>query len=188
MSGMNGTIVAMAGLPGTGKSTVARSLAATLKACRLDKDLIRGCLIPPEEIDYSPEQNDFCMEILFQTAGYLLKLRPRQTVIIDGRPFGRGSQLAMLTEFAGSLEADLKIIECVCAEEIVRRRLKMQGPDDHPAGNRDFSLYLRLKAEWEPIQHPRLVLDTARPLSDCVQTCLAYLGAGGKGRGKGEKG
>jgi predicted kinase len=171
---MIGTILAMAGLPGTGKSTLAEALAAHLPACRLDKDTIRRCLIPQEEVDYSSEQNDFCMEVLFATAAYLLKRRPARVVIIDGRPFARRVQLQRLKEFAERIPADLKIIECVCPDDIVLARLRNQA-HPHPAANRDLSLYLRLKREWEPIQHPRLVLDTSAPLSECLARCLEYL-------------
>jgi predicted kinase len=182
---MSGTIIAMAGLPGTGKTTLARALAAELTAVRLDKDTFRSCLIPSDEVDYSSEQNDFCMGILFQTAAFLLKRRPGRALIIDGRPFGRQVQFKALQALSSHLGADLKVIECVCPEETVRRRFDNQTPQDHPAGNRDFSLYLRLKAQWQPIPHPRLVVDTSAPLSDCLRRCLKYLTGPGPGPGKG---
>jgi predicted kinase len=65
-------IVIMAGLPGTGKSTVARSLAQRLPAAVLDKDIIRAALFSAAHVEYSSEQDDFCQEIMVQTASYLL--------------------------------------------------------------------------------------------------------------------
>src|SRR5258708_1848329 len=65
-------IVIMAGLPGTGKSTLARALSQCLPAAVLDKDSIRASLFQPAYVEYSRLQDDFCQEIMLQTAGYLL--------------------------------------------------------------------------------------------------------------------
>jgi len=65
-------IVIMAGLPGTGKSTLARALAQRLPGTVLDKDAIRAALFQPPHVEYSLAQDDFCQEIMLQTAAYLL--------------------------------------------------------------------------------------------------------------------
>ncbi len=49
----------MAGLPGTGKSTLARTLAAKLNGVVLDKDLVRAAVFNEQWIEYSREQDDF---------------------------------------------------------------------------------------------------------------------------------
>jgi hypothetical protein len=47
---------------------------------------------------------------------------------------------------------------------------------EHPAGNRTFALSLELKAAAEPLEVPRLILDTGKlSLAECVEHCLAYL-------------
>ena len=51
---MTPLLIAMAGLPGTGKSTLAAALAEALPAVVLDKDKLRAGLIPPDKIEYYP--------------------------------------------------------------------------------------------------------------------------------------
>lgn len=66
----------MAGLPGTGKSTVARGLAKKTAGCVLSKDEIRAALFAPDDIEYSTAQDDFCMEIMLQAASFLFRRIP----------------------------------------------------------------------------------------------------------------
>ena len=80
-------IVLMAGLPGTGKSTLAHEIACLTSGRVLSKDEFRHLLFAPEEIEYSSRQDDFCQELMLQTAGYLLARDPARIVFLDGRPF-----------------------------------------------------------------------------------------------------
>ncbi|PYX91111.1 MAG: hypothetical protein DMG67_11125 [Acidobacteria bacterium] len=81
------TCVVMAGLPGSGKSTLAKLLSVELHGVVLDKDVIRAGLFPEGCIEYSREQDDFCLEILLQIAAYLMKKSsPPAFLFIDGRP------------------------------------------------------------------------------------------------------
>ncbi|HKS74078.1 MAG TPA: ATP-binding protein [Terriglobales bacterium] len=165
-------IVMMAGLPGTGKSTLARALAERTSGAVLDKDEIRRALFPPADIEYSTGQDDFVMEVMLKTAGYLLRKDPARYVFLDGRPFSQRYQLERVMEHAKELGQEWRIVECVCSEETARRRIEEQG---HPAGNRDFALYLRVKARFEEIDFPKLVVDTERPLDECAELALASL-------------
>jgi predicted kinase len=73
-------LIAMAGLPGTGKSTLAHHLAHALAAIVLDKDVIRAALFPPAWVEYSTEQDDFCMSVMFRVSAYSRMLQyPRNT-------------------------------------------------------------------------------------------------------------
>jgi hypothetical protein len=41
--------------------------------------------------------------------------------------------------------------------------------------NRNYEMYLSVKAHAEPIEGPKLVVDTEGDLERCVQRCLDYL-------------
>ena len=165
-------IVMMAGLPGTGKSTLARALAARVNGAVLDKDEIRRALFAPAQIEYSTEQDDFCMEVMLQTAGYLLRQNSSQFVFLDGRPFSRRYQVQRVIKYASGLGQAWRIVECVCSEETARQRIEGQ---EHMAANRDFGLYVRVKERFEEIGLKKTVVDTEKTLEDCVELAMKAL-------------
>src|SRR5436305_8496198 len=95
-------LIAMAGLPATGKSALADRLAAALGGVVLNKDRVRAALFPPPALDYSAEQDDLCMRAIYRAAAYTLRTSPGVAVIIDGRTFSRAAQLPDLLALAGS--------------------------------------------------------------------------------------
>ena len=180
-------LIAMAGLPATGKSTLARALSADLRgagidAIVLDKDEIRAVLFPPEAIEYSAEQDDLCVEMMLQTAAFLLRRVPRRVVILDGRTFTRRSHVERVVQAAAEMgvptkEERLVFIECRCADATALRRLAQDRAEEaHSAANRDATLYLRLKAEADPLDLPHLVVDTDGSLEDAIRQCRRNLG------------
>ena len=170
-------LIAMAGLPGTGKSTLAQNLADACSGIVLNKDVIRAALFPIALIEYSTRQDDFCMSILFQVASYMFQNDPSLYVILDGRTFSRKYQVAALDQLAKELKTPLKIIECICSDETVRKRLeeKVTMGAKHLAGNRDYQLFLTIKARFEPIREPKLVVNTDDDPAHCLASCLAYV-------------
>ena len=166
-------MILMAGLPGTGKSTLARALAERTGGCVLGKDEIRAVLFAAQDIEYSATQDDFCMEIMLQAARYVLRKGPHRRVFFDGRTFSRRYQVERVLEVAAELGQRWTILECVCSEDSARRRLSSDAA--HVARNRDFSLYQDVKAHFEPIGQRKTILDTDQPLSVCIGLALAEL-------------
>jgi len=169
-------IVVMAGLPGTGKSTLARELAVRTGGRVVSKDDIRHAIFADAEIEYSTWQDDFCLQLMLETAGYLLEQNPSRRIFLDGRTFSRRYQIANALAAADSLHQPWRILECVCSEETARKRLASDAQNDaHPAGNRNFELYLTVKARFEAIVHPKIVIDMDESLERCVQQAIAAL-------------
>ena len=171
-------IVIMAGLPGTGKSTLARALARRLPGAVLDKDPIRASLFQPAYVEYSQSQDDFCQEIMLQTAAYLLSKHAELKVLLDGRPFSRRYQRSRVFDFCSQLGTTWATLECVCSEATALGRIaEAVAANNHLAANRTPELYREIRKAWEPIDQPKLVIDTDDSLETCVDRAARYLAA-----------
>lgn len=169
-------IVAMAGLPGVGKSTLARALATRLDAVVLDKDRVRAGLFSPPHLEYSRDQDDFCLDVMYRAAGWLVHRRPGAVVILDGCTYTRTYRVARLRTVAADLGEAVRVIECTCADATAMARIEAdQAAGRHLAANRDAELHRRVRAGAEPIPEPKLVVDTGRCVEACVADCLRYL-------------
>lgn len=169
-------IVALAGLPGTGKSTLAARLAAAVGGVVLNKDAVRAALFPAPVPDFSPAADEIAMAAIYAAAAHVRRTHPARPVLLDGRTFSRASQVRDLLAAAGG--DALRVIECVCADDVARARLAADfAAGTHPAGNRTPDLYAAAKARAEPLTVARLVLDTGvLPLDECVARAVAYVG------------
>ena len=166
-------LILMAGLPGTGKSTLCRALASDVGGTVIDKDEVRAALFDPQDIEYSTEQDEFCMRIMLKVAGYIFRKDASRRAFLDGRTFSRRYQLDRATGFAAAIGQPWRILECVCSEQAARQRIESDA--QHVAANRDFELYLKVKARFEEIRLPKTVINTDQPLSQCVAIAKAAL-------------
>jgi hypothetical protein len=130
-------IVLMAGLPGTGKTTLARELAARVGGRLLSKDEIRHALFSADEIEYSSQQDDFCQQVMLGTAAHLLQRDPNRIVFLDGRPFSRRYQIDNVVQ----------PLSCTRPGEFLNACAPMRPP----------SFALQNSLHWEPIP-PAIVI------------------------------
>src|SRR5258706_5580299 len=166
-------IVMMAGLPGTGKSTLA--VAVRVGGVVLDKDVIRASIFPRRLIEYSTQQDDFVVELMLSVTGYLLRRNPAAIVILDGRPFGKKYQVDMVVAFAQRMATSWRIVECVCAKKVAMKRLQADvAARRHVAGNRNVALHGEVKAGFQKIRRRKLVVRTTLKLETCLKKVEEY--------------
>ena len=162
-------LVVMAGLPGTGKSALARAAAGRVGGAVLDKDPIRAALFAPADVAYSAQQDDFVMELMLETARWHWQQAPSRIVFLDGRTFSRAYQ----RERAVAAAERWLMVECRCRPETALARI--EADRTHPAANRTAVLYHQVAAHFEPIAEPKLVIDTDLPFETCVNLwCEEY--------------
>ncbi|MGD0973243.1 MAG: ATP-binding protein [Candidatus Korobacteraceae bacterium] len=167
-------LVIFSGLPGTGKSTLCHALAAYAPSAVLNKDVIRQAVFGAAHTDYSRQQDDLCGSMMLAAAEYLLRKNRPLHVYLDGRTFSRKYQLRAAIELAERLAVPWRILHCACSDEVAKRRLKRAG--NHLARNRDYRLYKRIQANFEPIAFEHLTINTDLPLRASLAQAAAYLG------------
>ncbi|KAF3445020.1 hypothetical protein FNV43_RR14713 [Rhamnella rubrinervis] len=125
-------IIAMKGHPGTGKSTLANSIASALKFPLLDKDDVRDCTLSLQHslVSASPATsssllNDLSYHAIWQIASTQLRLG--LSVVVDS-PLSRRAHLDRLLQLASTHGARVLIVECKPKDEAEwRRRLELRG-------------------------------------------------------------
>ncbi len=177
MPGDSSTWVIFAGLPGTGKSTLARALAERLSAAVLDKDRVRAALFPDALTDYSTEQDQLCVRALLEAAVYLTERRRVKYIFFDGRTFSTQEQIEGVLLVAKQAGARWRILHVTCADAVAEERLARNDPA-HPAKNRGPALYRRIKQHFEPIRQPKLEVDTTLGIDRQLAAVESYLREG----------
>lgn len=171
-------LILMVGLPGTGKSTLSRALIKRFGGFVIDKDVIRPALFGPTQIEYTVEQDDFCQDVMLETAAYLFKRKPELRVFLDGRPFSREYQRASVRSAAERIGASLAVIECVAREDTALSRIRADlKSGNHLAANRTEELYFEKKRDFEqePLQGPRLTISSDQELEKSIAEAQNYL-------------
>lgn len=161
-------VVQMHGVPGSGKSTVARALARRLGAVVIDKDVIKAALL---RSGVSEEQaGPAAYEVYFDMAASMVRLG--HSVILDNPVYWPSvdERWRALAREAGS---PLLIIECLCGDDTeLRRRLATR---DAVESQPREPLDLHRRPGTIEVTCERLTLDTLRPLDDIVEEALAYV-------------
>jgi predicted kinase len=170
------TWVLFAGLPGTGKSTLARAIAERLGAAVLDKDRVRGALFPGSWTDYTAQQDELCMRAMLEAAAYLTERDRVEYIFFDGRTFSRHAHIEVVLLAAARAGARWRLVHVKCADAVAEERLARNDPS-HPAQNRDAALYRRIKQQFEPITQVHLEVDTTEGTDTVLMVVEGYITA-----------
>jgi predicted kinase len=168
------TWVLFAGLPGTGKSTLARAMAARLGAAVLDKDRVRAALFSGALTDYTAPQDQLCMRAMLDAAAYLTERRRVDYIFFDGRTFSTRAQVEEVLLAAERAGVRWRILHLTCADAVAEARLARHDPSN-PAQNRDSGLYRTIKHHFEPILQAKLGVDTTLGIEGQLAVVEAYL-------------
>lgn len=149
-------LILISGLPGSGKSTVARNYVARYGGVHISSDLLRNSLGLLGHYEAADKEKVYAA-MLEQTRDALAK---GQHVVVDST-FFRQTIRAPFEQIAEMLKIPVFRIEICAAEETIRRRLQSQRPDSEA----DFVVYDQIRRAFEAWTAPHLTLfsDTRSP-------------------------
>ncbi len=184
--GLRPCIVLVAGLPGTGKSTLARALAAEgfewVRADAVRKQLAglapeTPASAPVGEGIYSPAWTErtyqHCLEL---TRAAVLA---GERVVVDAN-FKTAAQRAPFATLAHELGLPMQLLLCTGDPEVVEERLSRRTGDVSDAG---VAVYREASAQWEPIARDIEVsaIDTSGAPEAAVSAAFSALARHGLG-------
>ena len=170
---MKNVLVLVCGLPGSGKSFFSKKLCDKIHATYINSDLLRKELFPAKRT-YSEEEKQVVYDtLLTRTESYL---ENNQTVIIDAT-FYKNNLRIPFYKIAAMLQCSCVIFYLEANEILTKERTSATRTDSEA----DFSVYLKLKKLFEPIDKPFLKLISEHDNIDALLTsALTYLKKDGK--------
>ena len=165
-------LVAVSGLPGSGKSHFCRRLAARHPIARLESDALRKALF--RQPTHSPEES----RRLFAACHYVLDrlLGAGISALLDATNL-REAHRRQLYAIADRHEAKLVLVSLRAPAAVVEERLAARGRRADPADLSDAGpeVYQRMRTADEPIERPHIVVDTSADIEPAVEAVLREL-------------
>lgn len=158
-------LVIMSGLPGSGKTHLARRLCERFPLTLVGVDPVRAALFDTPR--YTPGEN----EKVYRLANDLIwrLLRERRHVLYDAVNLSearrRDLRLLALDAHAHPLTVCTTAPESVIHERLTRRSQQLYNTGDSEA---DLSVYQKLAPRYERIQHQHLTIDTTQDIEAAI--------------------
>lgn len=174
-------VLAVGGLSGTGKTTLATAVAEALGAKLLRTDVVRqeifGANTHAAQADggiYNPKARERVYEELFHQTAALHA--DRISVVIDGT-FSTREMLRKSRQLAVHPRSLFLAVECVCRPEVAHQRISRRLNQGQDASDARPEIHDLQRQRWEawPTEIPQVRIDTERPLSQQVDQVVAAL-------------
>lgn len=162
-------LLAMMGLPASGKSTLARACSERTGWPVVDRDHIRAAMFPAARwtVAEKAAASDATL------ASLAVHLRQQQSCIADGRPYSRQSERELLQVLADRHHARLLWIWVDCPLQAAIARI--EADQAHPGRDGRANLVREVAARWEPPPSGSLRLEGLRPPPELLESLLGFL-------------
>ena len=155
-------VVALIGLPGAGKTEVARFLVARAGLRLLCRDTIRAALFPACS-QSMPEKRAAFRALLM---GLEVNCAIGESSVLDGMTLARASDRASVVEAAGRYGVDVLPIWLDVPPHVARERIAAQAAAErHPAGDRGPGLVDEVMARFQAPGPEVAAIDATLPLA-----------------------
>ena len=151
-------LILTAGLMGSGKSYQARKLAAYLGADIISTDLLRKDIFNMNPTErrfddfgrglYSDDISRLIYDKVYNLAAQ--KIKQGKAVIIDAS-FKKMSERKKAMTMAQILGIRVYVLECVCPDEIARKRLEKRVQDNDNVSDGRWELFQRQKSDFDKV-------------------------------------
>ena len=151
-AGTPGVLAVVCGLPGVGKTTVAKRVAAHVDGDILRTDVIRKELF--DDPEYSEAETEAVYAELIRRASE--RVAAGSSVVLDAT-FADARFREAVREVGDRVADEFDLIEVECDEAVVERRIeRREGISDA-----DFEIHLRFKELFDRIESDHLVVDNS---------------------------
>ena len=174
---MSSIIILMVGIPGSGKTFLAKSLSKKLNCEFLNRDLIRTSIFPKKYIDHSKLQNNIAFEVLFKVLKQLISNNKPEYIIVDGKPFSKNYEIEEFKNEIDKLSAKLIIIHVTASIDIISSRLQNDLKNQYPLyrdpkkNSKIYNTQLMIN-EFDKIIFPHIIIDTSSPIKEVTKNCF----------------
>ena len=177
--GVERHLILLSGLPGVGKTTVAKELARQTRGLHFDIDEIKRLVVPQDLVTEDIDPPEYRFEYYSRTIHRLPSLfakSPTQVVIID-ETFHMRSFRQMWNETCKELNVRVHWIEAVCCDKLVKERLRIGKDRENHILSADeaYSIYRLFKKAFEPMEGPYQVVDTGREIVPQVEKIVTNI-------------
>ncbi len=177
-------LVAMCGLPGTGKSYFAAKLTERVPFLILETDRLRKVLVERPKYTTGEHRRVFnsCYHLInhYLINGY--------SVLFDATNLNEEFR-SYLYDISKSTGAPLALVHARAPQDTVRRRLKERKSDRHANTYSDagWLIYTRMIPVEEPVQRDHYALDTSMNINPVLDRVVEWAESGGKIRATNSK-
>lgn len=151
-------LIAVCGVPGVGKTTVARAVADRLDGELLRTDVVRKEILPDPE--YTEEETRMVYRELFDRGREAIERG--DAVVLDGT-FRASRFRDGAADVADSLNVDFRLVKVECSPDVVKERIAHREDDESDA---DFEIHVKYRKEFEPIERDHLTVDNSGALEE----------------------